>query len=339
MGFALPAVLTVTGVVTLVFVVAITALASLTGEAASARARVRFLQKAMTLEAEVAYLAATEPLTQTVIAVGSPRSFDDQFQVEDANGFRSSASPSEVRLDGHVYRVDLRGPMTLSLRDQAGMLNLLQLNDDQLRRLGEQLGIDRSELASLGPLLRDYVDTDDLTTAGGGEGSAYRGAGPANRSLLRPSEWLSVLGVRSGVSPSRWVRLRQDIAVDRTQITFNINTASAKALEIMFGLSPAQAQQAVEARSREPFSSLSALGAAAGAPIVDDGEGLYTFPSNRFVFTLSDGSSPWVYRARLTITPSDAEQPIWIDQTDIIESPRRTVADTTNATPFPYAAR
>lgn len=60
-GFALPAVLAVTGVVTLIFLVAITALASLSAEAASARARVRFLQRAMSAEAALSFMAATEP--------------------------------------------------------------------------------------------------------------------------------------------------------------------------------------------------------------------------------------------------------------------------------------
>ena len=60
-GFALPAVLAVTGVVTLIFLVAMTALSSLTAEAASARARVRFMTRAMTAEAMMVYMAATEP--------------------------------------------------------------------------------------------------------------------------------------------------------------------------------------------------------------------------------------------------------------------------------------
>ncbi|MGN7099928.1 hypothetical protein, partial [Brevundimonas diminuta] len=68
-GFALPAVLAVTGVVTLIFLVAITALASLTAEAAAARARVRFLQRAMTAEAALAYMAATCPSSKHLAQV------------------------------------------------------------------------------------------------------------------------------------------------------------------------------------------------------------------------------------------------------------------------------
>jgi hypothetical protein len=48
-------VLAVTGVVTLIFLVAMTALASLTAEAASARARVRFIARALTAEAMMTF--------------------------------------------------------------------------------------------------------------------------------------------------------------------------------------------------------------------------------------------------------------------------------------------
>lgn len=338
-GFALPAVLTVTGVVTLVFMVAITALASLTAEAASARARIGFLQRALTLEATVAYLAVTEPFTPNAIAVGFPRNYDDQYVSAPVGGFATSASPAQVLLDGETYATDLRGPMTLTLRDQAGMLNLPQLNPDQLDKLGERLGMGRSERQGLGPRLMDYTDTDDLENQNGGERASYGASGPANRPFLRPSELLSVLGIREATSAPRWRALREDIAADQSQRIYNINTASAATLEVWFGLTAEQADRAIARRRDVPFASVSSFGAAAGAALVDDGEILYTFPSGRILFTLSDGRSPWVYRGRLTITPTHAEQPVWLDQTDIMESARRTVADTTNATSFPYAVR
>ena len=77
-GFALPAVLAVTGVVTLIFLVAITALTSLNAETAAARSRVRFLQNALTVEAEAVYLATTEPLDTRSIRPGRTRLLSDQ---------------------------------------------------------------------------------------------------------------------------------------------------------------------------------------------------------------------------------------------------------------------
>lgn len=336
-GFALPAVLTVTGVVTLVFVVAITALASLTAEAAAARARVGFLQRAMTVEANLAYLAATEPANARAITVGGLRNIDPFGESAEASPTRPATQ--DILLDGQVYSSDFRGPMTVSLRDQAGMLNLPQLGDVQWRALGERLGLDSGARDTLQPRFRDYVDTNDLDLQGGGERGDYGPSGPPNRPLLRPNELLSVMGVRGSVPPARWRALRGDIAADPTQGNFNVNTASATTLEVLFGLRPEQAERALEVRRDTPFTGLTDLAAATGAPMLGDSELAYAFPSGKILFTISDGRSSWVYRGRLTITSSGLERPIWIDQTDLLESPRNRAADTTNATPLPYPIR
>lgn len=337
-GFALPAVLTVTGVVTLIFVVAITALASLTSEAAASRARVRFLERTLTVEATVAFLAATEPFTNRAIAIGSPRNYDDQFGAG-TSAFASGIDPAELLLDGTAYVADLSGPIQIVLRDQAGMINLPQMNLFQIADLGERLGIDRTSLEELRPRFSDYADTNDLELPDGAERDAYGHQRIANRPLLTAGEFLSVLGLRTAIDPTQWRTFRDDLAADQTQGTYNINTASPTALQVLFNLSPEQANRALQARDRAPFFSVSALGAATGAPLADDGETLYTFPSGRVVFTFSDGRSAWTYRGRLSITPSHSEQPVWIDQLTITESPRRAVADTTNATAFPYTLR
>lgn len=337
-GFALPAVLTVTGVVTLIFVVAITAFASLTSEASASRARVRFTERALTVEATVTFLAATEPFTARAIAIGSPRNYDDRFDAE-TSAFVSGIDPAEVLLDGTAYTAELRGPLKIVLRDQAGMINLPQLNSRQLASLGDRLAIDRTMLDELAPRLSDYTDTNDLDRPDGAERDAYGNERIANRPLLTTGEFLSVLGFRTAIDPRLWRTLYDDLATDRAQGGYNVNTASPAALQVLFDLTEEQAERAINARDRAVFFSLSALGAATGTPLADDGETLYTFPSGRVVFTFSDGQSAWTYRGRLSITPYHPEQPVWIDQLTIRESPQRAVSNTTNATAFPYTIR
>lgn len=337
-GFALPAVLTVTGVVTLIFVVAITALASLTAEAAASRARVRFVERALSVEAAVSFLAATEPFTQRAIAIGAPRSYDSEF--EGGTPLPTSGVDSiELLLDGTAYVADHKGPMQIVLRDQAGMVNLSQITPRQMLGLGEGLGIDRTLLDELKPRLSDYSDTNGLELPDGAEQDDYGSERIANRPLLTAGEFQSVLGLRAAIDQTRWRTLRDNLAADQTQAGYNANTASSSALQLLFGLSAQQADRAIAARQQARFFSVADIGAATGAPLVDDGETLYTFSSGRIVFTLSDGRSAWTYRGRLSITPIDAEQPVWIDQLTITESPRRAVADTSNATAFPYTLR
>lgn len=337
-GFALPAVLAVTGVVTLIFLVAITALATLTAEAASARARVRFVQKAMTAEAAIAYLAATEPIRSQGFAIGRQR-LGNPFGIADPIGGSDLSPIADLRLDGRAYRLNIDGPILVALQDQAGLVNVQRLNDEEYRRFVEQAGVPDAGAARLRARLADYVDPDDLKSLNGAEREDYPSGGPANRFLLRPSEWLSVLDARASVDPGRWRDLRPDLASDPTDTVVNVNTMTARAMQIRFGITESQAQAAIAAREDAPFLSLNDFAAASGAVVVPDVFQLYTFPSGRILFVIRDGRSPWIYRGRMTLTPGGLEQPLWIDQTETMEAPRRAVAETSDAVEFPNTAR
>ena len=341
-GFALPAVLAVTGVVTIIFLVAMTALYSLTSEAASARARVRFLQQAMSAEAALSYMVATEPMSARGVNIGAARSqFDSLDTAEEGGQVASGQAPAEVRLDGRPYVLAING-LIVGLRDQAGMINLSYLSPAQMSRLLVRLGVSGDLAMSIGPRYLDYVDVDDLRRPGGAESSDYAGvgaSGPANRRLRRASEWLSLLGARRAIDGSRWRTLKDDLVVDANAVGVNVNTASPAALAVLFGADARQAEGAARIRDLAPFVSLPQFIGASGVPAVFDDEGIYTFPSGGVWATLRDTHSPWVYRSRITLTPSGQERPLWIDQTDMLEAPRRQPAEVKNVPGFPYAPR
>lgn len=335
-GFALPAVLTVAGVVTLIFLVAITALASMTAEAGSARARVRFLQNALTAEANLSLLASTEPIRSSAIAVGAPRILD---VLSGAEGNASSLDPAVIRLDGHPYSIELTGQVVLKVQDQAGLINIAALTEDQHTRLLQNLGVQNADIPVLRMRYFDYIDSDDLSRFDGAEQRDYLDTAPANRPLKTPSEWLSILGARKSVDPKKWRALRSNLVVDHTLLNSNINTATKETLQILFGASEEQSISAIDARSDLAFTSFSDFLAASGVSYTPDDERSYVFPSGRMIFTIQDTRSAWTYRGRLILTPGGLEQPFWIDQTELTEAPRRAVADTSNATRFPYAPR
>ena len=337
-GFALPAVLAVTGVVTLIFLVAITALASLTAEANSARARMRFLQRALTAEAALSYMAATEPMRANGLSVNDVRTFSD-YGAPPPDTTASGLPIELVRLDGRPYIMDIDGPLVVRLQDQAGMINLPSLRGPPLSRLMEKLGVDASLRDTLAARYQDYSDLDELRQINGAERGDYADGGPPNRPLLRPSEWLSVLGAREAVGRRGWAAIKDKLASDPISSVININTASPEALAVLLDLTEDQAAAVVREREIAPLLSINALEAATGAQPVWDYEQIYTFPSSALIFTLRDTRSAWTYRGRLDLTPSGLEQPLWIDQTELTESPRRAVADTSNATRLPYAPR
>lgn len=337
-GFALPAVLAVTGVVTLIFLVAITALASLTAEANSARARMRFLQRALTAEAALSYMAATEPMHANGLSVNDLRAFNEYDETLPPTS--PSGLPVElVRLDGRLYLMDIDGPMVVRLQDQAGMINLAQLRGPPLLRLIARLGVEASQGDTLAARYQDYLDMDDLRQPNGAERSDYTDGGPPNRPLLRPSELLSVLGARDAVQRRRWHAIREKLASDPISSAININTASSETLMILFDLTEEQAATVLREREIAPLLSINALQTVTGAQPAWDYEQIYTFPANSLIFTIHDTRSAWTYRARLSLTPSGLEQPLWIDQTELTETPHRAVTDTSDATRLPYTPR
>lgn len=337
-GFALPAVLAVTGVVTLIFLVAITALASLTAEAASARARVRFLQRALSAEATLSYLAATEPMRAYGFGVNEARGFMDLAQTTPPPNL-SGATVEQVRLDGRPYLIDVDGDLVVQLRDQAGMINMALLFGQPHERLLERLGVEASQRQAMIARYQDYVDTDDLKQPNGAERRDYPDGGPANRRLVRPAEWLSLLGARQAVDKRSWRELRDDLAADPMSVAINVNTASPNVLGLLLGISEDQAQALIQAREQAPLMSSTDIANVTGMPFGDDFERVYTYPAGVTLVTIRDTRSAWTYRARLTLTPSGLEQPLWIDQTELTEAPRRAVADTSDAIRLPYAPR
>lgn len=339
-GFALPAVLAVTGVVTLIFLVAITALASLSAEARSTRERARFMEQALSAEATVQYMALTEPFGTQGIVTGAPRNLPIGDETPVPASLSGTVAP--VFLDGRAYETTSGRPgapsILISLRDQAGMINLAALSDDQRARLGAQLGLGPSLNRNIEALYRDYVDDDDLQVVNGAESAQYDDQGPPNRAMLRPSEFLSLLGVREELRSSRWRAWKDDLAVDQLRLQTNLNTASARSLEILFGVSTQQAEAAVEARDSAPFLSMNDFVAATGANVLDSGEQLYTFPSGQIVYSISDNGSAWRYRARIVLTPNGNERPFWIDQTEMTEA-SGTAKPSADADRFPYTPR
>lgn len=319
-GFTLPAVLAVMGVITLIFLVAITALSSLTAEAASSRARIRFMERALSAEAQFAFLAATEPFQATGLAIGGPR-YVEAFGAADVVPV-ATGEVFEVRLDGRPYRLESeRGAVLVGGQDQAGLVNLAYLGADGWRRAMDRLGLSAARADTLRAQYIDYTDVDTLTQIDGAEAGDYpAGREPPNRNLLRPTELLSVLEAREAIPAPAWRALRRHLAADASSAQFNINTATPQALSIQFGLSDDQAAAAVLARETLVFRSLTDLGAAGGTTLLDDGERSYNFPSPHILVSVRDLSSAWTYRARISLSPGDLERPFWIEQTELSEA-------------------
>jgi hypothetical protein len=295
-GFVLPSVLFVVAMITLVFLVAIQSLNSLAEETRRATSRVRFESSALSLEAQTTFLAATRPLGPTAVL----------------RGWSLPAAPA-LMLDGRPYAA--APDQTLSAQDEAGLINLDTLTQPAMARLFAALGAAPLQQAVMVDRLSDYMDAHDIKRPNGADADDYLRAGlppPPNAALRRKTQILGVMGWRAAVSAAAWRAFSDNVAADPVSVDTNVNTAPAPALEVLFGLTPAQANAAVIRRQVSPFTTLEDLGRAAGVALVGDAERVYGFPNGHFALKIEDRRSGWAYRSRLLLSPEDSARPFWI---------------------------
>jgi hypothetical protein len=331
-GFALPAVLVVTAVVTLIFLVAMTALDSLNREAGAARERINFTLRAQTAEARLTWLATTEPLGSQGLRIGAPRLIDEFAPV--AGTAAAARSETLLRVDGRRYGLAQLG-LQLEVMDTAGLINLQRLDEEAFRRLMEAAGASTADATRLWPVFQDYIDADALRRPGGVETGDGRDLPPANRPLRGPDELLAVPGVSAVIDMDAWRRLRPELVADHTQATFNINTATPAFYRIMFAMTPAEIERALAFREPRAFISPFELRQVTGAGMVINDELVYTFPGGRFELRVQDAASRWMYRSRLVLTPTHPERPFWIDDRNVARPPLAAAASGERETDVP----
>ena len=156
-GFALPSVLFVVAMVTLVFLVAIEALTSLAIETRRVKTSVAFQADALSLEARTAFLASTKPLGRSGVLRNDPN------------------APVLLALDGRPY--DAGPDLTLSAQDEAGLINLDNISAAGQARLFAAMGVSAPDQSVMADRLGDYMDVHDLKRPQGADVADYVRAG------------------------------------------------------------------------------------------------------------------------------------------------------------------
>jgi general secretion pathway protein K len=154
------------------------------------------------------------------------------------------------------------GPGEFSYRvaDESARLSLNTGPVDQLGRLLEALGVERSERGIITDSLQDWRDADDLHRLHGAESDFYL-ALPVpyrarNGSLQHEAELLQIRGVTPELYAGNGERPGLGELVTAAAVsTVNLNTASPLVLEAL-GLSDAEIADAVQTRVRSPYPSV-----------------------------------------------------------------------------------
>lgn len=319
-GFALPAVLLLLAVVSLVLLTVVQAVRTLGVQARETVDQTRFETLALSLQARAAFAVATA-------APGA-----DSLALDPATAVGRDA---RLRVDGQDYAAGWGEDLLLSVQDEAGLINVDALTPAARQALFLELGATPPQARIMADRLGDFLDPDHLRRPDGAEALDYAQAGlPPPADGPAPSlSWLpGVMGWSDVVDERRWRALRGAMTADPFGGDFNPNTAPPTAMRVMYGLAPSQVQAVMARRRTAPFASMEAFGRAAGVRLVGDAERVYGLPNGRFVATVTSRSSGLRRRVRILLTPEDQERPIWTQEA------RLEVAPADERTQFPRHA-
>lgn len=312
-GFALPAVLAITGVVCLALLAAVEAVDSLGRSARDRAERLRFEASAMDLEARATFSALTRPTTLDAI-VEAGRDGRDR----------------PLFLDGSPY-LAATGDV-VSLQDEAGLINLNTVPSASWIPILRTLGADADEARRLWPRVADFIDPDGDRRPGGAEAPDYRRADvppPPNGYLRGRVELLGVLGLTGAVSPQEWRAARGYFVTDAYDTPINLNTAPAAVLMARYGLTSDQAARALRVRRERPFTTLEDFGRVVGLALVGDAERAMGRPAGRY--RLQVRRAGMTYESRIVLTPTGGGPPFRVEQRAVAlpgdREPRQSATD------------
>lgn len=276
------------------------------------------------VEARVAYLLLTEPISQRGLRVGGDRLDASGILVAPTLSGLRSAGGHEVRemvFDGRAYGLtSSRGRylVEVEIQDEGGLLNLNGGDEAAIERLLGEIGMRGREAAYLAATLSDFVDGDDIRRLQGAEARHYRSAGrpePRNAPLRGPRVALAALGWSESLSPSQTRRFFALAAASPVSQRLNLNTAPAEVLAAVLGIERRTVERIVSARDNMALQSLADISAMTGVHLAGGVTSVTGLPSRNLQLTirvrdLLTGRAGYEYQKRLLIGPRDGDRPL-----------------------------
>ncbi len=174
------------------------------------------------------------------------------------------ASPLTQRqeeVDGSWQEKTLgEGRYRVRLMDEGGKVNINRADEDTLRRIFTNLGVEESRRSILVDSILDWRDDDDLHRVNGAENDYYLTLSPSYKAKNGPFDTVEDLLWVRGVTPelfygmeentTRRVGLREIFTVDSPMDRVNLRTASAEVIHVLVGLPLEKSRKFVEDRKK-----------------------------------------------------------------------------------------
>ena len=182
-------------------------------------------------------------------------------------------------LDGSWHDGSLGdGRYRVRVVDEGGKINVNRVNEDTLRRVFINLGVDARQTSMVVDSILDWIDADDLHRLNGAESDYYLSLSPPYTARNGPLDTIEDLLWIRGVTPelfygrdeggNRTLGLKDILTVDSATDRVNLRTASAEVIHALTGLPMEKCREIVERRKTLSEQTLAdvlrLLGIAAG---------------------------------------------------------------------------
>ena len=283
--------------------------------------------------ASVLYLLTSQRMTFGGLTVNDQVVFsqDEQSDKED-NPFSNMPVGNEIALDSRPY-LGVEG-IDFSLQDDRGLLAVNWASPVYLERF---LSLDKplaTPIATLQSLLLDYQDADDLYRLNSAERDQYlklERPPPSNQTLATPLELRRIIGWDQALAGIDDIAIIDSLTVSRNPL-ININTAPARVLRSLPGVTAEMATRAVASRALQPFLNASSFFQLLGAVPTDPDE-LSMYPSDSGILKLWSSRGGAVQVVHWSLTPfNDGGRPWREDYEFTLPQNSQLVAGTAVAT-------
>ena len=270
--------------------------------------RQRLLQDEIAMastRASVIYLLTSQRMTFGGLTVDDQVAYSqDERMDRDDNPVSNMPVGNEIAMDSRAY-VGLQG-VDFAVQDDRGLLAVNWTSPIYLERYLSQQQPLATPIATLQNLLLDYQDPDDLYRLNSAERGQYEKLErppPSNQTLSTPLELRRIIGWDKALSGIDDITLNDSLTVSRNPI-ININTAPARVLQSLPGVTADMAARVVASRTLQPFINLPSFFQLLGA-VPADAEGLSMYPSPSGILKLWSPKGGAVQVLHWTLTPLD----------------------------------
>ncbi|HEX9264123.1 MAG TPA: hypothetical protein VF977_07120 [Candidatus Binatia bacterium] len=238
---------------------------------------------------------------------GFERGLYEFLNRQSAAGSTAPNDSNKDLFDGSFQEETLgAGLVRVRLMDESAKINLNRVNEETLRRVFTNLGIDEARRDTLVDSIMDWRDTDDLHRTHGAESEYYESLSPPYSAKNGPLDTVEDLLWIKGMTPELFygyaedngpsrndgpprIALRDIFTIDSPIDRVNLRTASAEVIHAMMGIALEKCRNFVEERKKLSEKTLADLLPLLGIGAGDTAMQMFIFTNPSVVAVEAEG--------------------------------------------------